>query len=454
MDHSAFTDEYWEFFNPLDDDDAVTMDSAQHARAAAAVCFAVGTVIDADGLGPHGSIAGRKSNMNREFDVGVKRMMTDYFSETPTYDDQMFTRRFRMPRAVFDRIYKDVSAPPEFVHKCDALGKPGMHPLQRVVAALRKLSYGVASDAVDEYVRISESSAHESLAKFFCAVCELYGVGYGRQPTEDDLRRILKINANRVFPGCVGSFDFQHWSSEACPIQFAGQFKGKEKKPTIVLEAVADGECWIWHAGFGYPGSLNDLNILDISSTMERVFCGEFPPSFTFLVNNVAFKTAYFLADGIYHAWALFIKTIRNALSPKEKRSASAQEGVRKDVDRAFAALVARWHILKQPCRLASRDEMANVMIACILMNKMIVETGRDNYESGIYEAAESAADAADVDSFTFVWQDRASLEPGAAEHVQAWAKKVAARYAEFTIRDAHASLMMNLIAHRYGAAE
>jgi hypothetical protein len=115
MDHSAFPDEYWEFFNPLDDDDAVTMDSAQHARAAAAVCLAVGTAIDADGPGPHGSIAGRKANMNREFDVGLQRMLTDYCNETPTYDDKMFARRFRMPRAVFDRIYKDVSARAEFV---------------------------------------------------------------------------------------------------------------------------------------------------------------------------------------------------------------------------------------------------------------------------------------------------------------------------------------------------
>jgi hypothetical protein len=86
-----------------------------------------------------------------------------------------------------------------------------------------------------------------------------------------------------------------------------------------------------------------------------------------------------------------------------------------------------------------------------------VVEARRDNYESGIYEAAESAAYAAEVDSFTFVWQDRASLELGAAEHAQAWANKVAARYAEYTSRDAHASLMTNLVAHiwsRYGAAE
>jgi hypothetical protein len=34
MHYSVFTDWYW-FFNPLDDDDAVTMDTPQHARAAA-----------------------------------------------------------------------------------------------------------------------------------------------------------------------------------------------------------------------------------------------------------------------------------------------------------------------------------------------------------------------------------------------------------------------------------
>jgi hypothetical protein len=138
MDHWAFTDAYWEFFNPLDDDDAVTMDSAQHARATAVVCLAVGTAIAADGPGPRGSIAGRKANMNREFDFGVERMMTDY-NETPTYDDKMFARRFRMPRAVFDRIYNDVSARPEFVRKFDALGKAGLHPLQRVVATLLRI---------------------------------------------------------------------------------------------------------------------------------------------------------------------------------------------------------------------------------------------------------------------------------------------------------------------------
>jgi hypothetical protein len=36
-------------------------------------------------------------------------------------------------------------------------------------------------------------------------------------------------------------------------------------------------------------------------------------------------------------------------------------------------------------------------------MNNMIVEARHENYEYGMYEAAESSADAADVDSFTVV---------------------------------------------------
>jgi hypothetical protein len=94
MYHSAFTDYYWEFFNSLDDDDSITMATAQHARAASALCLAVCTFFDVGGPGPHGFIAGRKANVNREFDIGVQRMMTDYFNETPIYDDKFSPAAF------------------------------------------------------------------------------------------------------------------------------------------------------------------------------------------------------------------------------------------------------------------------------------------------------------------------------------------------------------------------
>jgi Plant transposon protein len=177
--------------------------------------------------------------------------------------------------------------------------------LQRIVAALRILSYGAAADATDEYIRISETSALVSLRRFCLAICDGFGREYGRQPTEEDMRRILAVNSMRGFSGCLGSIDCQHWNWERCPVAFAGQFMGKEKKPTVVLEAIADGELWIWHAYFGCPGNLNDLNVLNMSETMNSVLKGEYPPYFSFLstVKSATLRTisqTAFTSPGLY----------------------------------------------------------------------------------------------------------------------------------------------------------
>ena len=54
----------------------------------------------------------------------------------------------------------------------------------------------------------------------------------------------------------------------------AGQYKGKEKSLTIVLEAVADQSLWIWHVFFGTAGALNDINVLDQSPLFEGQIAG------------------------------------------------------------------------------------------------------------------------------------------------------------------------------------
>ena len=41
--------------------------------------------------------------------------------------------------------------------------------------------------------------------------------------------------------------------------------------PTIVLEAVASSDLWIWHAFFGVASSNNDINVLDRSSMFDEL---------------------------------------------------------------------------------------------------------------------------------------------------------------------------------------
>ncbi|GJS90491.1 ALP1-like protein isoform X1 [Tanacetum coccineum] len=46
--------------------------------------------------------------------------------------------------------------------------------------------------------------------------------------------------------------DCMHWEWRNCPKAWHGQFaRGDKKYPTIMLEAVASYDLWIWHAFFG-----------------------------------------------------------------------------------------------------------------------------------------------------------------------------------------------------------
>jgi hypothetical protein len=57
----------------------------------------------------------------------------------------------------------------------------------------------------------------------------------------------------------------------------------------------------------------------------------------------------YYLADDIYQSWATFVKTIPTQKIKKEDEFVKAQEACRKDIERAFDVLQARFAIVRGP---------------------------------------------------------------------------------------------------------
>ena len=53
---------------------------------------------------------------------------------------------------------------------------------------------------------------------------------------------------------------------------------------------------------------------------------------------------------------------------------------MRKDVERAFGVLQARFAVVKNPSNLWDKNKIANIMRACIILHNMIVEDERDSY--------------------------------------------------------------------------
>ncbi|XP_056844273.1 uncharacterized protein LOC130496316 [Raphanus sativus] len=238
--------------------------------------------------------------IERNREDGNTMLWNDYFSETPTYPHNLFRRRFRMNKSLFLSIVHRLSTEVEYFRPTqDAVGRSSLSPLQKCTAAICQLAYGGGADTVDEYVRLGETTAAKCLHHFTAAIIHLFGDQYLRQPTPEDLQRLLQIGEERGFPGMVGSIDCMHWKWKNCPSTWKGMYSRGTRKPTLVLEAVASYDLWIWHAFFGAPGTMNDLNILDRSPVFDDIING-IAPEVNFYVNGREYNLAYYLTDGIY----------------------------------------------------------------------------------------------------------------------------------------------------------
>jgi hypothetical protein len=69
---------------------------------------------------------------------------------------------------------------------------------------------------------------------------------------------------------------------------------------------MSDYHLWFWHASFGYAGSLNDLNVLNLLPFLESLVDGSFKAleeaagAVPFYVGGENFHALFAFVDGIY----------------------------------------------------------------------------------------------------------------------------------------------------------
>jgi hypothetical protein len=144
---------------------------------------------------------------------------------------------------------------------------------------------------------------------------------------------------------------------------------------------------------FGAAGSNNDINVLDQSPLFTEVLQGR-APSVQFHINGTKYNMGYYLADGIYLEWATIVKSITRPQNGKDRMYAQRQESARKYVERAFGVLQKCWAIIRHPAWLWEREELADIMYACVILHNMIVQDERDSYgipDDNTYEQSQAS---------------------------------------------------------------
>lgn len=216
--------------------------------------------------------------------------------------------------------------------------------------------------------------------KHFCQdINSVFGKEYLRKPNAIDIDHLLQVAEARGFPGMLGSLDCMHWKWKNCPTKDVGAYRGRNKGCTIILEAVASYDTWIWHAFFGLPGTNNDINVLNKSHLFRDLENGTSLPA-NYFIKGRNYNVGYYLTDGIYPKWSTLVQTISHPTDQKEMYFVKQQEAYRKDVERAFGVLQARFAIVRGGARLWNKSTVQDVMNACIIMHNMIVEDERSGY--------------------------------------------------------------------------
>ena len=153
------------------------------------------------------------------------------------------------------------------------------------------------------------------------------------------------------------------------------------------------------------------------------------------MVNGNQCNTGYYLVDGIYPEWAVFVKSISMPITEKDKLFAQEQEGKRKDIERAFGVLCHRWTILKRLARLYDRGQIEKVVLACIILHNMIVEDEKE-------EDIEQDLDMNETPSTVVVQEPEFSFED------QVPFQRVLEKGDDIQSRAAHIQLKKDLVEH------
>ena len=342
----------------------------------------------------------RESRREFQHERALQCIMYDYLGPKPLFDGREFEMMFRVSRRRFQCIMEDIgnAGISFFMQKADCLGSRGASMEARILLPLKCMGYGVPPHCFMDYFSMSSTLAKDCYNNFQDACVQLYLKEYLRKPTSHDLKAVMKLHqsVHMGMAGMMGSLDCMHTYWDKCPVAWQGAFRnGAKKKPSIVLEAACDYHLFFWHASYGYAGTLNDINILNLSPLTEMILSGELASLekevTPYKIGNEEFNQLYLLVDGIYPSFNRFVKGHKEPIGDYEKALTDWQEAARKDIERAFGVLQTKFQCIARPIVLRSLKRIEAMVTASLILHNMCVS---DRIMDGDCRATYNAANS------------------------------------------------------------
>jgi hypothetical protein len=298
-----------------------------------------------------------------------------------------FRQRFRLPYNNYIELVDMCRADYRFDRWCGfKKNKKKSSPIELLVlGSLRYLGRGFTFDDIEECTAIS-TEVHRTFFHLF--------VDFGRNVLYPKFVRFPKTTREATthmaefvasgFPGCVGSSDCTHISTERCEYALRNQHIGqKSSSPTRSFSLTANHRRQILHTSSGGPGSWNDQTMVRHDEFVSGIYEGQYLNDIEFKMHEYdsnrrvvkrKYKGAYVIVDNGYLRWSVTVPPFKVTNRIDEIRWSKWVESMRKDVECTFGILKGRFRILKAGVRLDGINAVDNVWFTCCALHNWLLE--------------------------------------------------------------------------------
>ena len=255
-------------------------------------------------------------------------------------------------------------------------------PSETILAVvLYRLAHGAKYQECADAFNIGKSTVHEAFTDVVKILNEIKGSYIKFPHTVEDKQRVIDSFKERSsLPNVLGAIDGMHIKIRI-PIENREEYFSEYQQYDIVCQGIVDGNTKFIHVVAGFPGSMQDSQVLRNTEISNMIDHGFKAPKAIISKTEVA---PYLVGDNVYPLTeAIMTPFADSTTDPAEKKFNKELSRARDAVGNAYGMLKSRFQIL-----VKGEDQVPRVIetvTACCVLHNICVDNG-DYWNENIEE--------------------------------------------------------------------
>ena len=307
---------------------------------------------------------------------------------------RQFRNRFRMPYESYLELIEMCREDKHFRRWCaQKINNKQSSPIELLLlGSLRYLGRGWTFDDIEESTAISKEVHRQFLHAFVRFGSTTLFQKYVSFPINfEEAKTHMAEFALAGLPGCVGSADCTHITTEKCEYNLKNHHLGaKSSHTTRSFSLTANHRRRILHTSHGGPGRWNDQTMVMYDQFIKGLHNGIHLTDVAFNLKeydrdgnvvDTEYEGGYIIVDNGFLSWSITVPPYKQTVDIPSIRWSKWMESMRKDVECTFGILKGRWRILKTGVRIHGIAAVDRVWLTCCALHNMLLDVDGNSEE-------------------------------------------------------------------------